>query len=96
MKTDQYILKVSSQGQLTLPRALRERLRLRQGSKVVVRVNSDGEAVVTSSMPIVEYFGRYPGIASGGCDAAEVVREMRDATTDRRFSPEGQLPHDIL
>jgi antitoxin PrlF len=40
-------LTMSTKGQLTIPRALREKLKLRPGCKVDARVNEDGRLVLT-------------------------------------------------
>lgn len=75
-----YSLKVSSQGQLTLPRSLREKLRVRPGSRIAVVVSDDGSLRVSSKSPVEKHFGTVPGLwTEKGQDAAEYTRGLRNS-----------------
>jgi AbrB family looped-hinge helix DNA binding protein len=74
-----YTLKISSQGQLTLPRDLRERLHLQPGSRITVAV-TDGGLRISSKPPIAKHFGTMPGLwTANGQDAADYTRDLRNA-----------------
>ncbi|HVA11514.1 MAG TPA: AbrB/MazE/SpoVT family DNA-binding domain-containing protein [Candidatus Dormibacteraeota bacterium] len=80
MKSTSYTLKVSSQSQVTLPRRLREQLRLQPGSRVNVIVADDGSLQISGKLPIEKYFGTLPGVwTKHGQDAAEYTRKLRDS-----------------
>lgn len=49
-------LTMSSKGQLTVPRALREKLRLRPGCQVDVRVDDEGRLILTPVLHEPEAF----------------------------------------
>lgn len=72
-----YPVKVSPQGQITLPKALRDRLRVQKG-KTRLYVNLKGnELSVSGDPPIVKYRGALaprPGEPS----AIDFVKEMRE------------------
>lgn len=77
MIKEPYVAKISSQGQITLPKTLRNELKILEGSNVLLRANADGELVVGGKFPIEKYFGTL-GDLTGGMDAAEYIRKMRD------------------
>ena len=80
-----YVLKISPQGQLTLPRRLREQLKVDRGSRITVRVSSDKKRLeVGADLPITKYFGTMGRAITGGRDAAEYIREMRDEDNRQR------------
>lgn len=80
MSKETYVLKVSSQGQLTLPRDLREQLHLQPGSRVAVTTTSGGGLKLSSQTPIEKHFGAMPHAwTQDGQDAAEYARELRDS-----------------
>jgi len=75
-----YTLKVSPQGQLTLPRNLRERLRVQPGSRITVSVTKDGSLRLSGKLPITKHFGTLPGAwTAKGQDAAEYTRKLRNS-----------------
>ena len=61
MKNSSYTLKVSSQSQVTLPRSLREQLKLRPGSRITIMVTDDGSLKVSDKLPIEKHFGTFTG-----------------------------------
>jgi AbrB family looped-hinge helix DNA binding protein len=80
MSETTYILKLSSQSQVTLPRELRERLKIQPGSRLTVLVSEDNELRLSSKLPIKKHFGSLPGMWTGGDkDAAEYTRTLRDS-----------------
>lgn len=75
-----YTLKISPQGQLTLPRVLREKLRVRPGSRVAVTVTGTQEMQISQSLPIEKHFGTFSGLwTTKGQDAADYTRNLRNA-----------------
>lgn len=80
MNDKSYTLKISPQGQLTLPRRLRERLRVRPGSRIAVVVTDDGSLHVSNKSPIEKHFGTMPNLwTTEGQDAAEYTRKLRNS-----------------
>jgi bifunctional DNA-binding transcriptional regulator/antitoxin component of YhaV-PrlF toxin-antitoxin module len=80
MSNQTYSLKVSPQGQLTLPRELRARLRVNSGSRITARVAKDGSLQLSNKLPITKHFGSLPGVwTAKGQDAAEYTRKLRDS-----------------
>jgi len=80
-----YVLKISPQGQLTLPKRLRQQLKVDKGSRVTIRASSDKKQLeVSTDLPITKYFGTMGRAITGGRDAAEYIREMRDEDNRQR------------
>jgi AbrB family looped-hinge helix DNA binding protein len=80
MNDTTYTLKVSSQSQVTLPRGLREQLRLRPGSRVTITVADDGNLQLSEKLPIEQHFGTLPNAwTKHGQDAADYTRALRDS-----------------
>ncbi len=80
MNNISYTLKVSSQSQVTLPKGLREQLRLRPGSRVTVTVAEDGNLQLSEKLPIEKHFGTLPNAwTNHGQDAADFTRTLRDS-----------------
>jgi AbrB family looped-hinge helix DNA binding protein len=80
MKNTSYTLKVSPQSQVTLPRRLREQLRLQPGSRVNVTVADDGSLWLSDKLPIEKHFGALPDMwTMHGQDATEYTRKLRDS-----------------
>src|SRR5260221_10107711 len=61
MSNTSYTLRISPQGQLTLPRGLRERLRVQPGSHITVAVIDGGTLQISNEPPIAKYFGTLAG-----------------------------------
>jgi AbrB family looped-hinge helix DNA binding protein len=79
MSNQVYTLKISPQGQLTLPRDLRERLHVQPGSRVAVSVSDNGVLRVSDKPPIAAYFGTLKGAwLDEGEDATEYARKLRN------------------
>ncbi len=75
-----YTLKVSSQSQVTLPKELRERLKLHPGSRLTVVVSKENELKLTGQLPIEKHFGSLSGLwTTRNQDAAEYTRKLRDS-----------------
>jgi AbrB family looped-hinge helix DNA binding protein len=80
MNNSTYSLKISPQGQLTLPRDLREKLHVKPGSRIAVSVARDGSLQLSDKLPITKHFGTLPGVwTTDGQDAAEYTRDLRNA-----------------
>jgi AbrB family looped-hinge helix DNA binding protein len=85
MNNSTYTLKISPQGQLTLPRDLRERLRVHPGSRIAVIVTDDGTLQISSDLPIAKHFGTMAGAwTTTGQDAADYTRELRNGMQPKR------------
>lgn len=85
MSTMSYTLKISPQGQLTLPRGLRERLQVQPGSHITVAVIDGGTLQISNEPPIAKYFGTLAGAwTADGEDAAEYARKLRNDMQPRR------------
>jgi bifunctional DNA-binding transcriptional regulator/antitoxin component of YhaV-PrlF toxin-antitoxin module len=80
-----YTLKISPQGQLTLPRDLRERLHVQPDSPITVAVTDDGSLQIASKPPITKHFGTLAGLwTAKQQDAAEYTRELRNSMQPKR------------
>ena len=81
-----YAVKISEQGQITLPKALRDRIRAKSGERVILVVddNNISKIIVSKNYPIESYFGAFKSTISGGMDAAGFVRKMRDEDIKKR------------
>jgi AbrB family looped-hinge helix DNA binding protein len=80
MNGQTYTLKISPQGQLTLPRSLREQLRVHPGSRIAVAVTNNGNMKVSGKSPIEKHFGTMPNLwTTRGQDAAEYTRKIRNS-----------------
>lgn len=73
-----YVVKISPQGQITLPKRFKQQIGVENGQVVTIKPTGKGKMEVSGELPIEKYFGRYPGMITGGRDAAEFIREMRD------------------
>jgi AbrB family looped-hinge helix DNA binding protein len=80
MNSSTYTLKISPQGQLTLPKQLRDALQLREGGRVTVAATVDGSLQLSGKLPIEQYFGSLANTwTEDGQDASEYSRELRNA-----------------
>lgn len=79
MTNKQYVLKLSSQSQITLPSQLRRELRLKPGARVTIEVTGQNSLKITDRLPIEQYFGTLPNLWTDGQDAAEYTRKLRDS-----------------
>ena len=80
MNDSTYTLKISPQGQLTLPRDLRKRLHIHPGSRIAVIVTANGNLQISSELPIAKHFGAMAGAwTTSGQDAAQYTRELRNS-----------------
>ena len=79
MNLTSYTLKLSPQGQLTLPRSLRDRLRLQPGSRITV-IATDGSLQLSNKVPIEKHFGTLSHVwTTKEQDAADYSRGLRDS-----------------
>jgi AbrB family looped-hinge helix DNA binding protein len=79
MNSPTYTLKISPQGQLTLPKELREKLHVQAGSRISVTVADDGNLRISRDLSISKHFGKLAGAwTDSGQDAAVYVRDLRD------------------
>lgn len=78
--TTPYILKISSQGQLTLPKQVLGKLHVQKGSRIAVVVTEDGSLRVSKTLPIQKHFGTLPNAwTEKGQDAATYTRILRNS-----------------
>jgi bifunctional DNA-binding transcriptional regulator/antitoxin component of YhaV-PrlF toxin-antitoxin module len=79
MNKTTYTLKISRQGQLTLPRTLQEQLRVQPGSRIAVTITNAGKLQISSALPIEKHFGTLSGVwTAKGQDASEYTRNLRN------------------
>jgi antitoxin PrlF len=71
--------KVTSKGQVTIPKMVREMLGIEPGTDVVFRVNDRREIVLqrADSAPLVSRFDKYRGIAGPGLTTDEIMALTR-------------------
>jgi len=76
------ITSVTSKGQVTIPKAVRDRLGLRAGSRVSFELAPDGRVVLIShgAAPRAEGFARLQGIAGAGMTTDEIMALTRGDT----------------
>jgi AbrB family looped-hinge helix DNA binding protein len=75
---DHYTVEIGSRGQLVLPEAVREKLSLGAGDRVVLSVESDGSMrLVSLREQIRKTKGLYKDLAPGRDLAEELIRERR-------------------
>ena len=76
--------RVTSKGQVTIPKSVRDALRLREGDEVVFRVEGD-RAVLARTSDLLELAGSVPvPTAKRGARWDEVRRQTRAARASRR------------
>jgi bifunctional DNA-binding transcriptional regulator/antitoxin component of YhaV-PrlF toxin-antitoxin module len=89
MSTTQYAAKISSQGQITLPRAMRDQLAVVPGNFVTIRLVGRRELEVSDELPISQAFGSLGGSQgnsiTGGQDAVAYTRQLRRGMERKRF-----------
>ena len=72
---------VTSKGQVTIPKAVRERLGIQPGSKVDFKVAANGDIVLTHAhgkqKPAPNRFAKYVGIAGPGPSTDEIMAMWR-------------------
>lgn len=74
-----YAVKISEQGQITLPKDLRNRIGVTAGNRVILTVSEDSNVVaVNNKFPIESYFGKFDKTIAGGDDPAKFIRNIRD------------------
>lgn len=84
IKQESYVAKISSQGQIMLPKALRSLLNVKPGGSVMLYPRNGDSIDVDSKFPIEKYFGTLGNIITNGQDAAEYIRKMRNEDDDYR------------
>jgi AbrB family looped-hinge helix DNA binding protein len=82
-----YSVKISEQGQITLPKSLRQQLNTGAGARVVLVVddNTPNNIKVTNEYPIKAYFGTMGNSITNGTDATEFIKNMRQQDTNKRL-----------
>jgi AbrB family looped-hinge helix DNA binding protein len=69
---------VSSKGQITLPKAARQRLGVRPGGQVRLKLGAQPKVVLEKQPGVKDYQGKFTGFW-GDRDPAEELRERRDS-----------------
>lgn len=84
------ILTLDKAGRLVLPKAMREKLHLREGAKLRAEVVGD-RIEIEQEVPEVKVVRRKGGrrvvVGWTGFDAAKAVREMREEQVERLLAP---------
>jgi AbrB family looped-hinge helix DNA binding protein len=70
-------LTVSSKGQITLPKAARQKLGIKPGGQVRLRLGNRPQLTIEKEPTIEEYYGKFPNLW-GGHDPVKMIRELRD------------------
>jgi antitoxin PrlF len=78
------VVKLSSKGQLVLPKAVRQALKLRTGAEFDIRI-TEGRIVLEpiTTTPVSALYGKYAGIDFLADLETEHRREVRDDATVR-------------
>ena len=75
----QYAVKISAQGQVTLPAELRRKIKVQEGSYIVLSLAKDKKTLnINEKPPITKYFGALQNAWTVDGDAAQTVRKLRD------------------
>jgi AbrB family looped-hinge helix DNA binding protein len=67
---------ISSKYQIVIPKALRNKMALQPGQRVVMREGKKGEIIVDTTSAAAAVAGKYTGLWGG--DSSHYVRELRD------------------
>ncbi len=67
--------KVTSKGQLTLPKSLRDKLGLKTGDNIIIRETSEG--YVLEKELDQQRFKKYVGYLNQGSDSDKIIEELR-------------------
>lgn len=70
-------LTVSSKGQITLPKAARQKLGIVPGQQVRLRLGSQPKVVIEKAPVVQDFYGKFAGFW-GDSDPAEEIRALRD------------------
>ena len=73
--------KITSKGQITIPRAIRQALGVKEGDNLVFEQNGDEMVIrpVKKESPFAKYQGiGTPGIGNGRQAVIDAIRDMRD------------------
>lgn len=71
-----YYSTITSKGQMTLPASIREKLHIKPGQRVAIRMNERGEAVIEPTMSLDELRRKsYESLAARGV-SADQIREL--------------------
>lgn len=70
-------LTVSSKGQITLPKAARQKLGIKPGGHVRLNFGRQSKLTIEKAPTIDDYYGKFKGFW-GDRDPVEEIRELRD------------------
>jgi len=70
-------LTVSSKGQITLPKAARQKLGIKPGGQVSLKFGNRSKLTLEKTPTIEDYYGKFPNLW-GGRDPVRMIRELRD------------------
>ena len=80
------IATVTSKGQITLPKKIRERLRLRAGDRVEFRIEGDGSVrLFPIAKKVSEVFGAFASKATKARSPKDMKREVKKAFKEGRL-----------
>lgn len=86
-RSERYTLAVGERGRLVLPAALRRRLRLQPGDRLIVTVDAEGSLEIVSARDQARRLrGLYRDLAPGRSLADELIAERRQETERERAS----------
>jgi AbrB family looped-hinge helix DNA binding protein len=70
-------LTVSSKGQITLPKAARQRLGIKPGGQISLKLGRQPKLTIEKAPTIENYYGKFKDFW-GSRDPVEEIRELRD------------------
>lgn len=74
-----YAVKISEQGQITLPKALRNKISAQNGNRVILTIDDGSNTInVSKKYPIENYFGKFGSNIAGGEDPTSFVKSLRE------------------
>ncbi|MEE8408746.1 MAG: AbrB/MazE/SpoVT family DNA-binding domain-containing protein [Myxococcota bacterium] len=77
---------VTSKGQVTIPKKVRDRLRLQTGDRIDFRIEADGAVrIYPIAKKVSEVFGAFSGKASEGRSPAEMKAGVQRAFKERKL-----------
>jgi bifunctional DNA-binding transcriptional regulator/antitoxin component of YhaV-PrlF toxin-antitoxin module len=86
MNSTMYNLKISSQGQVSIPVDIMRKLGLKKGGYVRLKLDNTNTPIVTNKLAIDEFLGSFDGLVeSGMVENIKKDREAQDRKSDRAF-----------
>lgn len=78
MKSITITPKISSQGQITLPAKFLKEIGVKKGQRVTLKTSTKTVIELSPDPPILSLGNTFKGQITGGIDAVQFIRQMRD------------------